>query len=155
MPDSAADAVLFASVALLVACTASTQNTAINVLVAGRLAWNALHLLYARTHACSQGQQPWLHPAGIQIRPPGFSLSHPAPPAGAVCQLLAFKFNLGRAGNAISLWQGLQPPEVFIYVFLPPLLLDSALRIDYFIFQKVRAQALVHPCTPVHASRCM
>jgi hypothetical protein len=40
VPDSAADAVLFAAVALLVACTASTQNTAINVLVAGRLAWD-------------------------------------------------------------------------------------------------------------------
>lgn len=40
-------------------------------------------------------------------------------------------------GNAISLWLGMQPAEVFFYVFLPPLLLDSAVRVDYFLFKKV------------------
>ena len=42
-----------------------------------------------------------------------------------------------RFGNAISLWLGMQPAEVFFYVFLPPLLLDSAVRVDYFLFKKV------------------
>ena len=31
----------------------------------------------------------------------------------------------------------MQPAEVFFYVFLPPLLLDSAVRVDYFLFKKV------------------
>jgi len=31
----------------------------------------------------------------------------------------------------------MQPAEVFFYVFLPPLLLDSAVRVDFFLFKKV------------------
>jgi hypothetical protein len=31
----------------------------------------------------------------------------------------------------------LQPSEIFFYLFLPPLLLDSAVRIDYYVFRKV------------------
>ncbi|KAG1664314.1 hypothetical protein FOA52_005712 [Chlamydomonas sp. UWO 241] len=61
---------------------------------------------------------------------------------GAATQVLAFSVNLGRAGNAISLWLSIQPPETFLYVFLPPLLLDAAVRLDYFIFQKVMIPAL-------------
>ncbi len=32
----------------------------------------------------------------------------------------------------------LQPSEIFFYLFLPPLLLDSAVRIDFYVFRKVR-----------------
>jgi hypothetical protein len=42
-----------------------------------------------------------------------------------------------RLGNAFTLWLGIDPPEIFFYAFLPPLLLDSALSIDYFLFHKV------------------
>lgn len=40
-------------------------------------------------------------------------------------------------GNSVNLWIGLSPAETFFYVFLPPLLLDSAVRIDFFVFKKV------------------
>ena len=43
---------------------------------------------------------------------------------------------LCRLGNAFTLWLGINPPELFFYAFLPPLLLDSALSIDYFLFNK-------------------
>ena len=46
--------------------------------------------------------------------------------------------NLGRFGNSAAWWLGIQPYELFFYVFLPPLLLDAAVRIDFFLFKKVR-----------------
>ena len=57
--------------------------------------------------------------------------------AGAATEGLAMPFNLGRLGNALTLWLGINPPELFFYAFLPPLLLDSALSLDYFLFKKV------------------
>lgn len=49
-----------------------------------------------------------------------------------------FAGNLGRLGNSIAIWLGIQPYELFFYVFLPPLLMDAAVRIDFFLFKKVR-----------------
>ena len=45
--------------------------------------------------------------------------------------------NLGRLGNALAIWLGVQPADLFLYIFLPPMLLDEAVRIEYFIFKKV------------------
>ena len=49
--------------------------------------------------------------------------------------------NLGRFGNSAAWWLGIQPYELFFYVFLPPLLLDAAVRIDFFLFKKARVCA--------------
>eukprot|EP00884_Botryococcus_braunii_P001577 jgi/Botrbrau1/1141/Bobra.0162s0032.1 len=57
--------------------------------------------------------------------------------AGALCQVLAFPLNLGRFGNSLALWLGIEPADIFLYVFLPPMLLDSAVRIEFFIFKKM------------------
>ena len=59
------------------------------------------------------------------------------PCTGGAVQGLMFPCNLGRFGNAIAWWLGIQPYELFFYVFLPPLLLDAAVRIDIFLFKKV------------------
>ena len=48
-----------------------------------------------------------------------------------------FPFDLGRLGNGIALWLGIRPYELFFYIFLPPILLDAAIRIDFFLFKKV------------------
>lgn len=53
-------------------------------------------------------------------------------------QLLNTACNMGPMSNAITLWLGIKPADVFLYVFLPPLLLDSAVRTDFFTFKKVR-----------------
>lgn len=45
--------------------------------------------------------------------------------------------DLGRLGNSIAWWLGIEPYELFLYVFLPPLLLDAAVRIDFFLFKRV------------------
>lgn len=58
-------------------------------------------------------------------------------PTGGVLQGFMFPFNLGRLGNGISWWLGIHPYELFFYIFLPPLLCDSAVRIDFFLFKQV------------------
>ena len=57
--------------------------------------------------------------------------------AGGVLQGFMFPFDLGRLGNGIALWLGIRPYELFFYIFLPPILLDAAIRIDFFLFKKV------------------
>lgn len=59
--------------------------------------------------------------------------------AGGLAQGLAATFNLGPIRNALALWLGIEPADLFLYIFLPPMLLDAAVRIDYFLLRKVRA----------------
>lgn len=57
--------------------------------------------------------------------------------AGGVLGVVNYYVNLGHLGNAVSIWLGIQPPDLFLYVFLPPLLADAALRIRFSLFRKV------------------
>lgn len=62
--------------------------------------------------------------------------------------VIAWPFNLGALGNSIAIWLGINPWQLFFYVFLPPLLLDAAVRIDWFLFKKARRHVLAlcrHP----------
>ena len=72
--------------------------------------------------------------------------------AGAICQIVATPLNLGRFGNSLALWLGISPAELFLYVFLPPMLLDSAVRIDFYIFRKVNTH---NPCLGMRLAVCM
>ena len=44
---------------------------------------------------------------------------------------------MGRFGNSLAIWIGIRPADLLLYTFLPPMLLDAAMRIDFFLFQKV------------------
>jgi hypothetical protein len=69
--------------------------------------------------------------------------------AGAGFQLLSNWVNLNHFSNAATVWLGMRPTFLFFQIFLPPLLVDSALRIDFFLFKKVRrrvAACCVHEC---------
>lgn len=57
---------------------------------------------------------------------------------GAALQSLNLFVNTRELSNALSLWIGITPAKTFFYIFLPPLLLDSAVRIDFFVFRKVK-----------------
>ena len=57
-------------------------------------------------------------------------------------QLTNAAVNIPYLSNSIALWLSITPADLFLYVFLPPLLLDSAVRIDYFVFKKVHDQGL-------------
>lgn len=41
--------------------------------------------------------------------------------------------------NSVALWLNMSPADVFVYAFFPPLLLDSAVRMDFFMLRKVRS----------------
>lgn len=77
-------------------------------------------------------------------------INHAAPhPTGGVLQAVALNFNLGPMGNAINLWLGIEPAELFLFGFLPPLLLESSLNIEFFLFRKVLTKVLLPWCSPI------
>jgi len=47
-----------------------------------------------------------------------------------------------------------QPSEIFFFLFLPPLLLDSAVRIDFYVFRKVRPSASLVTVLRICSLRC-
>eukprot|EP00983_Pelagomonas_calceolata_P107420 1159341-Pelagomonas_calceolata.AAC.15 len=46
--------------------------------------------------------------------------------------------NLCESGKAWKSGRMSSPSDIFFYIFLPPLLLDSAVRIDFYVFRKVQ-----------------
>ncbi|KAK9866895.1 hypothetical protein WJX84_006646 [Apatococcus fuscideae] len=58
---------------------------------------------------------------------------------GGMYEVICLIFNLGRVTNALALWLGAEPAELLFYVFLPPLLLESAVRINFYLFKKMAA----------------
>ena len=99
VPDSGADGVLYAAVAVLLGCLVSGKLSSVWIL-------------------CS----------------------------GALLELAAYTYNLRRFSNASAIWLGMHPPDLFFYTFLPPLLLDAAVRIEFFTFRKVRSPGPNDPC---------
>eukprot|EP00955_Chlamydomonas_euryale_P047109 353590-Chlamydomonas_euryale.AAC.4 len=39
--------------------------------------------------------------------------------------------------NASSLWLGMRPADIFVYIFLPPFLLDVSVRIDFYVLKRM------------------
>ena len=72
--------------------------------------------------------------------------------AGGVLQAIAFPFRTGPVGNGIAIWLGIEPADLFLYIFLPPMLVDAAVRIDFFIFRKVGNVSLQHGCSPLNGT---
>ena len=75
---------------------------------------------------------------------------------GGMCQGIAFPVNLGRFGNSFALFLGVQPADIFLYVFLPPILFDAAVRIDFYVFKKVAfpSSSIAVDCTLSYCSDC-
>jgi hypothetical protein len=67
---------------------------------------------------------------------------------------IAWPANLGALGNSLAIWLGISPWQLFFYVFLPPLLLDAAVRIDWYLFKKVsKGVAVGAPSGPAFGLR--
>ena len=134
MPDKGYDAVLFGGIAVVTAALLQGKYAALWTLIAGAF---LLGCLVALTN-------PSIH-----------SLQRPrCGCAGGVLQAIAMPVNTGPLGNAITLWLGIEPADLFLYVFLPPMLVDSAVRIDYFIFRKVPSHLPIS-CMVNTQARCM
>lgn len=63
--------------------------------------------------------------------------------SGAVLGVMNYYVNMLEISNAISIWLSIQPADLFFYAFLPPLLVDQAIRIDFFMFRKIWIHALL------------
>ncbi|GAB4813268.1 hypothetical protein N2152v2_000314 [Parachlorella kessleri] len=63
--------------------------------------------------------------------------------SGGVLGIVNYHANLLQVSNAVALWIGISPPDLFFYAFLPPLLVDSAIRIDFFMFRKLWVHILM------------
>ncbi|EIE21844.1 hypothetical protein COCSUDRAFT_56295 [Coccomyxa subellipsoidea C-169] len=76
-------------------------------------------------------------------------------PECATANALSFPLNLGRVGNAFALFLGVEPADIFLYVFLPPILFDAAVRIDYYVFKKMIVHVISFAFLVVIASTAM
>ncbi|KAF8062812.1 NHX7 [Scenedesmus sp. PABB004] len=72
--------------------------------------------------------------------------------AGGAFQVVTNAYNLNHLSNAITIWLGMHPALMFFMIFLPPLLLDSAARIDAFLFRKMAVHCLLFAFVNVVAS---
>jgi len=63
--------------------------------------------------------------------------------AGGVIGCINYYVNLLQIGNAISLWLSIQPADLFLYAFLPPLLVETSIRLDFFNLSKIWPHALL------------
>lgn len=63
--------------------------------------------------------------------------------AGGIVGVINYYANLLQISNAISLWLSIQPADLFLYAFLPPLLLESSIRLDFFVLSKIWVHALI------------
>jgi len=61
-----------------------------------------------------------------------------------IAEVFVFCYNFGRLGNSFVLWLGVDPPDLLLYGFLPPLLLDAALGLDWFVFKKVAKHSVTY-----------
>ncbi len=106
----------------------------------------------ARPHSpCRQRAQCWHASscASAACRDARVCILPVAATAGAIYELFSYYYNLGHVSNAVALWLGMRPADVFVFVFLPPFLLDLSVRIDYFMLNKASRPAAtrLHKCT--------
>lgn len=143
VPNSGYDSILFAGVALVAACLLQGKFASLYVMAAGRIPAHAIGamaesipdiiaLIAHHIRFVKQVMQEHWH-LGQRVSHTGqFRCA-----TGAALQTIAFPLNMGRFGNSLAIWLGIRPADLLLYTFLPPMLLDAAMRIDFFLFSKV------------------
>ncbi|GJQ10673.1 hypothetical protein GpartN1_g2464.t1 [Galdieria partita] len=56
--------------------------------------------------------------------------------AGGVLGVAGCYLDLAELSASSAYWLSINPPEVLLFVFLPPLIFEGALKIDWFVFQR-------------------
>ena len=62
---------------------------------------------------------------------------------GAVLGVLNYFVDLKEVGNGISIWLSFRPGDVFLYAFLPPLIVEQAMFIDLYMFRKMFVHSIM------------
>jgi len=63
--------------------------------------------------------------------------------AGGILGVANYYWNMLSISNSVALWLNIQPASLFFYAFLPPLIMDSTLNLDMFIFKKLWVHSLL------------
>lgn len=129
VPDKGYDAVLFGAMAVVVAVLLQGKYSALWTLVAGTSFSSSLTCSLQAHHV---GENLYASRLSNGVL------------TGGVLQAIALPFKTGPVGNGIAIWLGIQPADLFLYIFLPPMLVDAAVRIDFFIFRKVGQTSKYH-----------
>ena len=140
VPGSGRDAALFGAVAVLAAVLATSVEAGFSevfVLLAGGAA-------QARGGRGLTGIGPGVRCGCTTVACPPTPwpttpAPHSRPPLPPIpLQAASFAANMGSFSNSMTLWLGIRPADIFLAVFLPPLLLYSAVTLDLFVFRKAR-----------------
>jgi NhaP-type Na+/H+ or K+/H+ antiporter len=63
--------------------------------------------------------------------------------AGGILGVANYYWNMLSISNSVALWLNIQPASLFFYAFLPPLIMDSTLNLDMFMFKKLWVHSLL------------
>lgn len=62
---------------------------------------------------------------------------------GSLLALWSWGVDLRELSNAMAIWIDVSPPDLLYYAFLPPLLVDGAMRLDWRIFRRVSVHVVL------------
>lgn len=57
--------------------------------------------------------------------------------AGAIVGVLHYYVNMLQLSNSITQWLSFSPSDLFLYAFLPPLVVEDAINIEFYMFRKM------------------
>lgn len=57
--------------------------------------------------------------------------------AGAIVGILHYYVNMLQLGNSITQWLSFSPSDLLLYAFLPPLVVEDAINIEFYMFRKL------------------
>lgn len=63
--------------------------------------------------------------------------------AGSVLGVANYFINMRELSNAASLWLSIYPADLFLYAFLPPLIVEQAIRADFFMLRRTWLHTLL------------
>lgn len=56
---------------------------------------------------------------------------------GALLGILHYYVDMLQLGNSITQWLSVNPSDLFLYAFLPPLIVEQAIHIEFYMFRKM------------------
>lgn len=69
--------------------------------------------------------------------------------AGAIVGVLHYYVNMLELSNSITQWLSFSPSDLFLYAFLPPLVVEDAINIEFYMFRKMFIHSVMLACVMV------
>eukprot|EP00889_Picochlorum_renovo_P008463 jgi/Picre1/35493/NNA_002955.t1 len=62
---------------------------------------------------------------------------------GALLGILHYYVNMLQLGNSVAQWLSVSPSDLFLYAFLPPLIVEEAIHIEFYMFRKMLMHSIM------------